>query len=75
MLPATSERNFTPNSTALSGPESTDPGTVVPGQIVYVVCGAEMTILKALVAFCAWIAHIGHLDGEVVSTRRARRAA
>jgi hypothetical protein len=53
MLPATSERNFTPSSTALSGPESTTPGTVVDGQIVYEVEGVEMTILKAFVAFCA----------------------
>ena len=34
MLPLTSERNFTPSSTALSGPLSTVPGTVVAGQML-----------------------------------------
>jgi len=32
MVPFTSERNFTPNSTGLSAPASTKPGTAVPGQ-------------------------------------------
>ena len=52
MMPATSERNFTPSSTALSGPASTIAGTVVLGQIV---CGrgASTVMLSALVAVCA----------------------
>ena len=33
-FPATSERNFTPSSTALSGPPSTTAGTALAGQIV-----------------------------------------
>src|SRR5579862_8620224 len=34
--PATSERNFTPSSTGESGPPSTVPGAVEPGQMVKV---------------------------------------
>jgi hypothetical protein len=34
IMPETSERNLIPSSTALSGPLSTVPGTVVLGQIV-----------------------------------------
>ena len=52
MMPGTSARNFTPNSAGLSGPESTTPGTVVLGQMVYSTVGAAMVMLKALVAVC-----------------------
>ena len=34
MFPFTSDWNFTPNSTALSGPLSAVPGTAVLGQMV-----------------------------------------
>src|ERR1017187_2428787 len=51
-LPATSDLNFTPSSTALSGPLSGVPGTAVLGQML-IVAGAEATVmLKALLANC-----------------------
>src|SRR5208282_1802686 len=50
MLPATSERNFTPSSTALSGPPSTSPGIAVVGQIVTTSGGDATARLSALVA-------------------------
>ena len=54
MVPATSDRNFTPSSTALSGPPSTSPGTVVLDQMV-TTAGMDtmaMTRLSDLVAVC-----------------------
>jgi hypothetical protein len=51
-LPATSDLNFTPSSTALSGPLSAVPGTAELGQMVTVVGAEEMVMLKALLAIC-----------------------
>src|SRR5664279_6094010 len=52
-LPATSDLNFTPSSTALSGLLSAVPGTAEPGQVVTVVGAEEMEMmLKALLAIC-----------------------
>ena len=51
MVPATSERNFTPNCTALSGPLSTTPGTAPLGQIVTGEFAATV-MPNALVAVC-----------------------
>ena len=53
IVPATSERNFTPSWTALSGPLSTTPGTVLLDQIVRLVDAAVMVMLSAFVVFCA----------------------
>ena len=51
MLPATSERNFTPSSTGLSGPPSTTPGTALPGQILTVDgVAVVMVMLNGLLA-------------------------
>ena len=50
MVPETSERNFTPSSTGLSGPPSTIPGTAVLGQIVVV--ALAIVRLSAFVALC-----------------------
>ena len=52
MVPATSDRNFTPNSTALSAPPSTNPGTAVLGQMVTTDGTDAIVMLKALVAVC-----------------------
>ena len=51
-LPATSDLNFTPSSTALSGPLSAVPGTAVLGQMVTLAGAEEMVMLKALLANC-----------------------
>jgi hypothetical protein len=52
MLPLTSERNFTPSSTALSAPWSTSPGAAVLGQMVNP-ADKMMVMLKELNADCA----------------------
>jgi hypothetical protein len=50
IFPATSDWNFTPSSTALSGPLSATPGTAVPDQMLTTV-GTDATVtLRALVA-------------------------
>ena len=48
IVPATSDLNFTPSSTALSGPPSTTPGTAVLGQMVSTVGTDVMVMLSAL---------------------------
>ena len=51
MVPATSDRNFTPSSTALSAPPSTSAGAALLGQMVTTVDGADvMVMLSDLVA-------------------------
>ena len=50
MVPETSERNFTPSSTALSGPLSTVPGSAVARKIVLVALATVR--LNAFVALC-----------------------
>src|SRR5208282_6318380 len=52
ILPATSDWNFTPSSTALSGPLSAVPGTVVLGHRLTLVGAEEIVMLKALLATC-----------------------
>ena len=52
IFPATSDWNFTPNSTALSGPLSAVPGTTVLGQRLTLVGAEETVMLKALLATC-----------------------
>src|SRR5208283_5697669 len=52
ILPATSDLNFTPSPTALSGPLSAVPGTIVLGQMVLLVGAEEMVMLNALLAIC-----------------------
>src|SRR4051812_245019 len=52
ILPATSDLNFTPSSTALSGPPSTVPGTVLLGQSVTDVACALIVMLNNLLTFC-----------------------
>ena len=64
MVPATSERNFTPSSTALSGPPSTTPGTVLLGQIVTVEGAAAIVRLKRTSWQFLGITGIGHGYGE-----------
>jgi len=67
MLPFTSDLNFTPSSTALSGPVSNHSGTVVPGHIVYSVDAAVMANTQGLRGVLRWNTRIGHLCGETVS--------
>src|ERR1700690_1352821 len=52
IFPATSERNFTPNSAALSGPLSAVTGGAVPGQIVATAGRAAMVRLNWRAAVC-----------------------
>ena len=52
IVPATSERNFTPSCTALSGPLSTTAGTVLLDQMV-TDAEALTVMLRALVTDCA----------------------
>src|SRR5262245_14352130 len=54
MVPFTSERNFTPNSTGLSAPASTTPGTAVLGQSETRVLMPMLT--KGLVTDCPFAA-------------------
>ena len=56
MVPATSDRNFTPSSTELSAPPSARPGTAVLGQMVTVVGAAAITMLSARSAVAAGLA-------------------